>query len=135
VNQDADDRTILDPDPLWRRIHPDQFVSDGQSGWRVSSAAFDNSRDGSGMSVSLGREAQAAGVDPSLALQRFPGFGMASVTAGECRKLEQWIERDPTRADPYHALVNGCKPKRVQRELAKAAKLLIRPREPNQTET
>lgn len=127
MSQPDDDRSILDSDPLWRRIHPDQVVPDGKGAWRASSAAFTDSSDGTGMSVTLGREARAAGMDPRLALQRFPRFGLASVAAGVCRAHDQAIQRDPTKDDPHHALVNGDKPKRVQRALAKAAHLLIRP--------
>jgi hypothetical protein len=127
VTQHGDDPTVLDPDPLWRRIHPVHFVDDGQGGKRLSSAAFDNSSDGTGMSVSLGREAEAAGVAPETALQRFPRFGMASITAGTCRTHNQAIQRDPTEDDRHHALVNGDKPKRVQKKMAGAATILVSP--------
>lgn len=123
----SDDPSILDPDPLWRRIHPLQVVPDGRGGSRVSSAAMTDSSDGTGMSVTLGREAQAAGVTPALALSRHPGLGLASLLAGECRRQSQILARDPTPDDPHHALVEGEKPKAVQRALARAATLLVWP--------
>ena len=118
-----DDPTIRDPDPLWRRIHPTFLRSDGT----VSSAAFSNSSDGSGMSVTLGREAMATGVTPKLALSRYPTHGLAAITAGDCRSHEQRIQRDPTAEDRHHALVSGEKTKAVQRQLARAAVMLALP--------
>jgi hypothetical protein len=127
VTQPVDDPTVLDADPLWRRLHPEQYVDDGQGGKRISTAAFENSSDGTGMSVSLGREAAAEGIDPALALKRYPGFGMASITAGICRAHNQGIERDPTEEDRHHAVVNGVKTKSTRKALAKIARLLILP--------
>ena len=123
----VDDQSIGDPDPLWRRIHPTQFVSDGSGSMRASSAAFNNSNDGTGMSVSLAREAQAAGVTAAMALDHFPTFGLASLTAGVCRGHRQTIERDPTHDDRHHALVNGEKPKSVRNALTRAAIIVIAP--------
>lgn len=128
MTHEADDLTVFDADPLWRRIHPSQVVSDGQGGWRVSSAAFENSSDGSGMSTSLGRDAEAAGTTPQRALKNYQDLGMASVTAASCRSQKQTIQRDPTPDDPHHALVNGDKSKRsIRRALANAARILIMP--------
>jgi len=95
---------------------------------RLSSAAFSNSGDGTGMSVSLGREAQEAGISPRRALTRFPRFGLASLFASACRKHRQAIQRDPTAEDPHHALVNGEKPKSVQKSLARTATVLVKPK-------
>ena len=116
--------------PELRRIRPEQIVSDGNGGQRISSAAFDNSSNGSGMSVSLGREAREAGLTSAAALTRFPGFGLASVSAGTCRSLKQSMERAPTVDDPHHALVNGAKPKPTKQALARSAVVLIAPEPP-----
>lgn len=119
-----DDPSILDPDPPWRRVHPDWIVPGSDGADRLSSAAFENSPDGTGTSVTLGREARAAGVTPVRALARFPGYRLVSVTAGACRAVEQAIARDPTEEDPHHALVEGRKTKSTRRELARAAAFL-----------
>ncbi|HVS09685.1 MAG TPA: hypothetical protein VMS76_07400, partial [Planctomycetota bacterium] len=103
------------------------YVPDGHGGMRLSSAAFDNSSDGTGMSVTLGGEAEEAGITPERALARHPGFGLASFHAGACRQHRQSIERNPTSEDPHHALVNGDKPKAVRRALSKVASMLIAP--------
>jgi len=79
------------------------------------------------MSVTLGRDAQAAGVTPAFVIDRFPGFGLASVSAGECRRHAQELVRDPTEEDPHHALVNGGKPHSVRKALHRAALILIIP--------
>lgn len=123
----ADDPSILDADPLWRRIHPEWLISDDRGGVYVTSAAFDNSDDGSGMSVTLGRESEAAGFTPQAALERFPGYGLASLPAGCCRQHGQTLQRDPTPEDAHHALVNGQKTKGIRRKLAKAATLVVKP--------
>lgn len=123
----ADDPTILDPDPLWRRVRPEQIVRDGDGTRRPSSAVFQNSSDGSGMSVSLGREAQEAGISPARALADYPGFGLAQLTAGECRAHHQTMQRDPTDADPHHALVSGDKKRATSRALGRLAVWVVLP--------
>lgn len=128
MSHPADDPSILDADPLWRRIHHSWLVPDGAGGRRLSSAAFDNSSDGSGMSVTLAREAREAGVTPARELAPFPGLGLAELSAGVCRVHDQWLEREPVEQNLFHALVNGAKPKRVQKALARAAQLVIEPR-------
>jgi hypothetical protein len=79
------------------------------------------------MSVTLGREAEEAGISPLRALMRFPGFALASLAAGSCRRQHQAIERAPTDRDPHHALVNGAKPKPVQKALSRSARFLVLP--------
>jgi len=122
--ESRDDPTILDSDPLWRRIHPSWLVDDGKGGRRLSTAAFENSPDGTGTSVTLGRDAQIAGVTPRKILERFPERRLASVAAGVCRANKQILVRDPEPEDPHHALIDGEKPKSVRRALSNAASLI-----------
>lgn len=123
----SDDPTILDSDPLWRRIHPKQVVHDGQGCQRPSSAAFVNSSDGTGMSVTLGPEAENANVSPLEALRGFAGFALASLPVVVCRMHDQTLERAPTSDDPHHALVDGEKPRSVRRALCRAASWAVPP--------
>ncbi len=116
-----DDDSVRNEDPLWRRVVPVQMVTDANGASRPSSAAFENSSDGSGMSVTLGREARADGVTPQVVLKRFPRCRIASLTAGQCRDHKQKIARDPTKEDPHHALVNGTKTKSTRKAFATLA--------------
>jgi hypothetical protein len=123
-----DDQTIANDDPLWRRLIPD-WVSPGADGQPViSSAAFQNSPDGSPMSVTLGRDCQSH----ERAIGRHLGYGLASLTAGLVRGHRQVVCRDPQPEDAAHALVEGDKPRSVRKALARAAVLLVAPTRPPQ---
>jgi hypothetical protein len=124
-----DDPTILDADPLWRRIPPLHLVPDQTAGGvRISSAAFiDDREDGDPMSVVLGRELLEAGREPQSALGIHTNFGIASIPARVARECNQVIFRDPTDDEPAHAKVAGDKPKSVQKKLARAASWVIAP--------
>lgn len=123
-----DDPTILAEDPLWRRVHWSQVILDKNLGRRrPTSAAFTNSSDGSGMSVVLGKDAEAEGREPASILRSDPGLGVVSVKAGICRGYRQIVARDPLESEPHHAVVEGDKPRSVQSALAKAATIVIDP--------
>ena len=120
----TDDLTIPDEADLWRRIHPSHIVFDenvGQS--RPSSAAFDDSSDGTPMSVLLGQEAGP----PENALVDYQGYALASFTVGLARACGQGIARDPTSDQPAHVLVFGRKTKSVKRRLTEGSQWVIRP--------
>jgi hypothetical protein len=118
----GDDQTIADEDPLWRRINPMGVVRDA-TGVRVSSAAFQDSPDGSPMSITLGRECGSH----EQAIGSHHGYGLASVTAGKAREQRQVVCRDPQPEEPAHALVEGQKTGAVKKALARAAVLLVEP--------
>jgi len=98
---------IEDGDHLYRRIHPLQ-VKDG----RPTSAAFKDPE----LSVDLAR---LTTLQQSLAA--YPTYGLASITAGHARSLEQEVFHDPLESNPAHALVKGTKPPRTARGLARSA--------------
>ena len=102
-----DDPTILDPDPIWRRVPDDHWIYDENQGRaRPSSDAFRDDPDGSPMSVFLGNETPAV----ADILVGHDGYKVASVTAGFARELKQRIARDPILPEwPSHALVVGDK--------------------------
>jgi len=78
----ADDKTVADTSLLWRRIHPTWYVPDeNRGGFRVSSAAFENSRDGTPTSIHLEEIARENGLTAEAILSRFTDFAMASLTA------------------------------------------------------
>lgn len=124
----ANDPTIADESVLWRRIPPRWAVLDeNRGGLRVSSAAFDNSDDGTPTSVHLAEVASAVGLRPADILQRYDGYGMASLTAGQARGCGQAVGPDALPDDPTHGYIAGPKPKSVKRRLAAAAVWVISP--------
>lgn len=124
----VDDSTILDEAELWRRIHPEWVVPDENTGgFRLSSAAFDDSPDGSPTSVLLVDIVRETGRDEEDVLAGFDGYTLASVTAGDARGCKQGIARDPLPNEPAHAYVFGSKTKSLKRCLARHAQWIIPP--------
>lgn len=99
---------IADVDALYRRIHPLQ-VKDGTP----TSAAFKDAE----LSVDLARLTTF-----ERSLTGYPSHGLASVTAGYARSLEQTVLHDPLETNPAHTLVKGNKTPRIARSLARSAK-------------
>ncbi len=124
-----DDPSIKDDEGLWRNIPPWHLVRDDTSGTiRISSAAFDDDKDGSPMSVSLAEVVLQHGRNPEDLIRSLPDFALAAITAEVARGCNQGVIRDPTPQNPAHALVFGDKKrKRVRRRLAKAAEWVIPP--------
>ncbi len=117
-----DDLTIPNDADLLRRIHPNWVVMDDNAGgWRPSSAAFENHRNGTPMSVYLGEVLVTAGREYEDVIAPFPGHSLAKFTADLARQNDQGIAREPSPEEPAHAVVFGDKPKRVRKALAKAA--------------
>ena len=118
----SDDPSIPNETALWRRIHPDWIVrDDNHAVWRVSSAAFDDSRDRSPLSVLVANVVIETGRTAGDVLVRFSGYGLAAITAGDARSLHQSVARTPTDDEPAHASVIGRKTLRVRRALASAS--------------
>jgi hypothetical protein len=115
-----DDPTIGNDAILWRRIHPFWIVADDNTGsLRVSSAAFDNSPDGTPTSVHLETVATAHGISADVILESFPGYCMAALSAGDARLVHQAVLRAPRNNDPSHGFIAGEKTKRVKKSLAR----------------
>ena len=123
-----DDKTIADPDPLWRRVPPAMVVFDDNLGRkRPSSSAFSNGRGETPMSVILGRELLQSGRPTQAALAAHADFLIAQVTAGLARECDQTVVRDPQPEEPAHALVCGHKTRGIQSRLAKMSTWVISP--------
>jgi hypothetical protein len=126
--QYSDDLSILSDHLLWRRINPQWVVQDDNiGGVRPSSAAFENSPDGTPMSVVLGTEVLRDGGKPSDLLAGHAGYSVAALTAVQVREKQQGIAREPTQTDPKHALVFGTKTKSIKRAFSKLATWVIPP--------
>lgn len=123
----TDDAAIPDGAGLWRRIHPSWVVRDeNRGGVRVSSAAFDDSADGSPTSVLLRDVVHETGRDGNDVLRGYDGYGLAAITAGHARGCQQGISRNPPVAgEPAHAFLFGRKTKSLKRCLAQHAEWVI----------
>ncbi|MPZ24159.1 MAG: hypothetical protein GEU28_11610 [Dehalococcoidia bacterium] len=120
----VDDETIVDEAQLWRRVHPMWVIPDGNQGrMRLTRQAFQNRKGTESISVLL---AELTG-KPTQVLSEFPGYGLASLTAGFARAASQIVVRDPTPDEAAHALVVGRKTDATQRQLAKSAILVVAP--------
>ncbi len=123
-----DDPTIQKDAVLWRRIHPSWCVRDENKGTlRVSSAAFDDSEDGTPLSVLLASLVAASGKQDLDVIADFPGYSIAGITAGIARSCGQGVARTPEPDEPAHASVFGRKTKSVKRTLAREATWVIAP--------
>ena len=121
----VDDATISDDDHVLRRIPKNQRVTDPKvpGGIRPSSGAFDDSSDGSPLSMTLASEC----VDPASLIEGFEEAGVVRVSVRELRALGQGFVRDPTDDDPAHVLVFGHKSQSFGKKAARAATWIIRP--------
>ena len=130
-----DDRTIPDSERLLRRIFPGWYVPDPKVvlGRRVTSQAFQNASNGTGMSVHLASVLASLGLADQSVLRGYDGYGLAQITAGLARQWGQRLARRPEPDWPAHAEVLGNKAKPVQRAFAAAAKVLIEPIQPSGT--
>jgi hypothetical protein len=106
---DGDDASIADEATLWRRIHPDSWQLNPDTGeYRLTSGAFQNYPKTNSMSVGLAAEMEG----PEVILKGHDGYGVAAFTAGHARHLcNQAVARDPEPGQPWHALVIGEKNK------------------------
>ena len=128
----TDDDTILREVELYRRIPPEWLVRDQNLGIvRPSSQAFQDSRDGTPMSVALSDVLLAAGREPGSVLAGLEGFALASITAGLARECRQGIQRDPIQEEPAHAFVFGKKTSGVKSRFAKECRWVIQPENTN----
>ena len=121
-----DDRSVPDDAVLWRRIPLNTVCVTTHEGREIpSSAAFDDSSDGSPMSVALASVLEK----PERLLEgRSCPCGVVGFTAGEARALGLRICPDDA-GDSYrgHAYVAGNKTKKTKRALAVASRWVVSP--------
>lgn len=123
----VDDATIHDDDVLWRRVNY-LFWERLADGWRISSEAFANSSDGSGMSVHLVDVAREEGLTHrDLLPDPKENWGVVALTAGQVRALRQIVVREPEPHDPSHAEVVGGKTSKVRKRLRDRASIAFEP--------
>ena len=127
-----DDPSVPDDAELWRWINPNWWVTDRNRGiLRPSSQAFQNSKNGSPMSVLIAEVVMESGRKPIDVLPDGT-YALVAFTAGIARKCNQAVIRNPC-PDEYpdeeaHALVAGKKTNRVKETLALASRWVVEPR-------
>jgi len=109
-----------DSTKVFRRIHPNHFPEAGDIARRPSSAAFNDSSDGSGMSVDVDH-----GQAPADSLRGYDGFGLVALRVGALRAQGFVVVPAPVPGNPHHAEVRGEKTKVKRRQMAKDAEWLL----------
>ena len=64
---------------------------------------------------------------PSECVTKFPGYGLAELTAGTARRLNQGVAHTPTPEEPAHGSVIGRKTGAVKNGLRDGAIVLLVP--------
>ena len=105
-------------DEFLRRIPPDSVNPDGS----IMSKAFSNTTNTDGMSVNW---ANLSSVEEML--KGYESYGVVSITAELCWKLNQKIKQSPTPENPAHCDVIGRKSQSTRRQFARVAKWLQLP--------
>ena len=126
------DNSVSDETLLYRRLHPTQVVWDENRGRvRATTNAFKDPA----LSIALGDELAALGVEPVWVLRMDPQHQLGVFSAGFAQNEEgQTVRRDPLQNherygdDPSHGVVEGPKPKtRRNRFVAVCDVLLLQP--------
>jgi hypothetical protein len=113
---------IQDDDHLYRRLHPTHIDEQGI----VSSAAFND--DTGDISVDLARLTTP---EESVDRAKGIGYGLAELIASFPRQLGLLVTHDPQPDNDAHTLIQtippGNKGRRLRRDLARAATIIIFP--------
>lgn len=119
-----DDPSITDAERLFRRI-PRTWVNWDESGNpAISSAAFKEED----LSVNIESMMLRDGRLPAEAVRAYPGYGLAAITAGHARALNQRVAPDPSEEEPAHGVVQGPKKRGgIARRLRDGASWVIAP--------
>lgn len=126
-----DDPTVSDDERLLRRVPPQLIVwNENIRARQVSTGAFSNSSDGSGMSVSLAGVLKAACLPEENVIRGYDGFGLVAIKAGLARAQSQGVTRVPTETDPSHAEVVGKKTRAVKQAFKREATWIVCPAPP-----
>lgn len=125
-----DDSSISDGDRLFRRVHRDFIVRDENTGLaRVSSGVFRAKE----LSVNIESVLKMQGCTPEACLHDYDkaAYSLVSITAGDARKLNQAVFRDPLPDNLSHGIVYGTKNnKKIPEGLQSAAVWVIPPTPP-----
>ena len=119
----VDDLSIGESDELLRRIPAYHIIFDHNLGReRPTSAAFEDSPDGTPMSVVVRKDIE----DPASVVAEHENFSLAELTAGEVRVRKQGVCRFPKMGEPGHAHVFGKKTDSTRKFFATTCRWIIR---------
>lgn len=119
-----DDPSILGSERLFRRIPASWVNWDERGKPEISSAAFKDEELSISLESIMARDARP----PADAIRNYPGCGLAAITAGHARSLNQKVARDPLPGEPAHGIVYGQKKKGgVAGKLRDGAEWVIKP--------
>lgn len=119
-----DDPTITAAERLFRRIPTTWIDWDEQGNATISSAAFKDEELSITLELVMERDQRA----PQDAVRNFPRYGLAAITAGHARSLNQAVARDPEPDEPAHGVVYGQKKRGgIGGKLRDGAEWVVRP--------
>lgn len=124
-----EDNTISNDEWLLRRIDPNNHLTQGKldkSKQRLSSGAFNDSSDGSGMSTHLQSEVVKNGAPPESVLDDYPGYYLVRFKASEAINLGmKFFRRKGDALD--HIFVEGKKKGKVRNSFRDNCEWLVKP--------
>lgn len=88
-----------------------------EGAWSPDSQAFNNSGDGSGMSVHLASSVLAGGLSAGDVVPDLAVFGVVALRVGGLRACRQGVIREPEVNDPHHCEVIGSKSSSVRKKI------------------
>ncbi|MDZ4800018.1 MAG: hypothetical protein SGI92_17830 [Bryobacteraceae bacterium] len=119
-----DDPSIPATERLFRRIPATWVDWDEQGNAAISSAAFKDEE----LSITIESVLTIAGRAPEDVIRNYPRYGLAAITAGHARSLNQAVARDPEPEEPAHGVVYGQKKRRgIGGKLRDGAEWVVRP--------
>jgi hypothetical protein len=120
-----DDPSIPGDERLFRRIPRTWVDWDEHGNPAISSAAFKDEE----LSVNIESVMVQCGSLPEDAIRNYPGYGLAAITAGHARSLNQKVARDALPNEPAHGVVY-CQKKRggIGGQLRDGATWVVSPR-------
>lgn len=115
-----DHEEILQEDFVVRRISVHHII-----GGRVSSMAFQESSDGSGMSLDIEKLIEAAGLNSRDFVTNESWPAAVSFSAGQLRALGLQVGYDPLPENAFHGAAWGISSKAMQRRVKGAAQWYV----------
>ena len=125
-----DDLSIKNDGHLWRRIPPNPpfLIHDkNRNCKRLSSAAFEDHRNGTPMSVAIAQIAEKHNRGSKDVLKDHAGYGLAGLVVKKIREYNLGICKRPLPGQPEHGEVFGPKSRSVRKKLALTAFWVIKP--------
>ncbi len=117
---------IIATDKVLRRVSPEHHVVVDGGGQRISTMAFEPSKDAyRGLSVDLERSILEARLDPKLFVTTPRFVGSVWLAAGAARAEGLSVGYDPLPENPHHGEIWGIASKAVKRKLLKLAQWYV----------